>query len=157
MDIKAIVLLTGAPAEESNGATNFAAYPLSLLDVLGRPAIHHLVRHLKRQNAAEVAVISESPLPPLTSSARAEQNTMNWTVARGQQLWRAAENAFIELAQSGAEEILVLRMGAYVEVDVDSLIQAHMDNRTHATQAFAHDGTPMDLFIVSASHRNEAA
>ncbi len=154
MDVKAIVLVTGAT--ESTGDQAVASR-LALADVLGRPAVHHLLRHLQKQNVSEAAVISDQAMPSLANSARREQFAVNFAVAEAVQLWRAAEEAFIDLAQKGAEEILIVRMGPYCEMDLDSLLQAHLDNRTHATRALDQLGAPMDVFVVSASRRNEAA
>ena len=155
MDVKAILLVTGAPEDTTD--QSLAAAPMALADVVGRPVVHHLLRHLHNQNVSEVAVISDRAMPPLANSSRREQFAANFVIAEGAQLWRAAEEAFIELAQKGAEEILVLRLGPYVEMDVESLLQAHLDNRTHATQARDESGNPQDLFVVTASRRNEAA
>jgi hypothetical protein len=114
VEVKAIVLVTGPSEDEHNREqTQLAATPLALADVLGRPAIHHLVRHLQRQNVNDIAVVSSVAMPPLGASSRREQLAMNWTVAEGAQLWRAAEECFIDLAQKGAEEILILRVGPY--------------------------------------------
>jgi NDP-sugar pyrophosphorylase family protein len=134
----------------------FAGTPLALADVVGRPAVHHLLRNLKQQNVSDVVVISETPVAPLVSPSRYDQMKVQYAVAEGAQLWRVAESSFIELAQNGAEEILVVRMGAYVEPDLESLLQTHMDNGTHATRAY-HHGMPLDLYIMAASRRNDAA
>lgn len=157
MDVKAIVLVTGADHDAPEQAAKLASAPLALADVLGRPALHHLLHHLGRQNVSEVCVISDTAMPPLANAARREHGNVVFTVADDGQLWRTAEESFIDLAQRGAEEIVVLRMGPYVEMDVDSLLQAHLDNRTHATRALDPLGAPMDLFVVTASRRNEAA
>jgi len=156
VDVKAIVLVAGAPQNDKAEA-NIASTPFALADVVGRPAVHHLLRDLQRQNVGEITVVSETAVPPLTVSSRQEVRDVNWTVAEGHQLWRAAEEAYNDLAQSGAEEILVIRVGAYVEFDLDSLLQAHLDNRTHATRAVDEHGSEMDVFVVTGSRRNEAA
>jgi NDP-sugar pyrophosphorylase family protein len=156
VDVKAIVLVAGAPQNDKTEA-NIASTPFALADVVGRPAVHHLVRDLQRQNVCEITVVSETSVPPLATSVRQEAREVNWIVAEGHQLWRAAEEAYNDLAQNGAEEILVVRLGAYVELDLDSFLQAHLDNRTHATRAIDEHGSEMDLFVVTGSRRNEAA
>ncbi len=146
MDVKAIVLIGGATEET---VAQFAGTPLALTDVFGRPAVEHMLRQLKQQNVSDIAIISEAPLP--TSLA-----ATSCTIADGANLWRAAETAFNELAQNGAEEIVVVRVGGYVEPDLDSLLQAHMDNGTHATRA-VRNGKALDIFALTASRRNDAA
>lgn len=152
MDVKAIILVAGAAEEEA--AAQFAETPLALTDIFGRAAVGHVVRHLKAQNVSEVAVISEAALPA-SADVRREQG-VTYTMGQGAQVWRAAETAFNDLAQSGAEEIVVVRMGAYVEPDLDSFLQMHLDNGTHATRA-VHRGKAVDLFVLTASRRNDAA
>lgn len=147
MDVKAIILVTGA---EEEAVAQFGGTPLGLADVLGRPAVYHLVRHLKAQNVSDIAVITEAAME------LSREQGVSYTVAEGAQVWRAAETAFNDLAQSGAEEIIIVRMGAYVEPDVDSMLQAHLDNGTHATRA-SRRGRELDLLMVSASRRNDAA
>jgi hypothetical protein len=93
----------------------------------------------------------------LSSAARAALSEVTWTEAAGAQLWRAAENAF-EQMQSGTDEILVLRLGGYAEFDLDPFLQHHIDDRYHhVTRARGTDGRPMDMFLVTAARRNEAA
>ena len=157
MDVKAIVLVTRPAYDGSEQPFDPASVPLALADVLGRPAIHHLLHHLQRQNVSEISVISECAMPPLANAARREQGSFTFAIAEDAQLWRAAEESFIDLAQKGAEEIVIVRMGPYTEMDVDALLQTHLDNRTHATRALDQLGAPMDLFVVTASRRNEAA
>src|SRR5262249_36701407 len=71
-------------------------------------------------------------------------------------IWRVAEDEFAELAQVGAELVLVLRMGPYVEINLDHLLQFHIDQRSRVTQVWDPEG-PMDLFVISSSRRNDAA
>ena len=153
MDVRAIVLVTG---EEASPAGINGGGPLIFAGVLGRPALHHLAASLKRQGIADVAILSETAMPPLLGAARAEHESLNFTVVERSQFWRVAENIFHESAQNGAEEVLVLRVGPYTEVDVDALLQAHLDNGTHVTRAY-REGEPVDVFVVTASRRNDAA
>ena len=71
------------------------------------------------------------------------------------QLWRAAQEEFDDLVQAGAEMVMVLRLGAYAEVEIDPLLQYHLDQRNHTTQVLAPDG-PLDFFVFSGSRRNDA-
>lgn len=153
MEVRALILLGGV--EEA--CDRYADTPLPLADVVGNPAVHHAVAHLRRQSVSEIVIVSEVPAPAGSNSWLRSPDPTKWLLAPAGQLWRTAENAFHELAQNGAEEVLVLRMGAYVEPDVDALLQAHMDNRTHATRAFDANGEPMDLYVLAASRRNDAA
>jgi len=53
--------------------------------------------------------------------------------------------------------ILVLRLGPYLELDYDRLIQFHLDQRNRVTPVCALDGSALHSFAISASRRNDAA
>ena len=158
MDVRAI-LLTGIPAESAaTGCTateSFSGAPLSLLPVLGRSALHRTAARLKscgidsisvlRANDAGRSLVEEPP-----------QSDLRWKEVPSEQIWRATEEEFETLGQAGAELVILIRLGAYAEVEIDPLIQFHLDQRNHITQVSAVDG-PLDFFVLSASRRNDAA
>jgi hypothetical protein len=78
-------------------------------------------------------------------------------LAEGQQLWQAAEREFQRCAENGAELVVVMRLGAYVEVDFEEMIQHHLDRRSCVTQAVDAENKALDLFVLSASARMDAA
>jgi carbonic anhydrase/acetyltransferase-like protein (isoleucine patch superfamily) len=71
-------------------------------------------------------------------------------------VWRTAELVFNEFAQGGADLVLALRIGPYAELDVERLLQFHLDQRTRVTAIEDQHG-PLDAFVISASRRNDAA
>ena len=75
----------------------------------------------------------------------------------GEQLWQAAEEEFQRCAEDGAELVVVLRMGPYVEVDYEEMIQHHLDRRSCVTRAVDKEKSALDLFVLSASARQDAA
>jgi len=77
-------------------------------------------------------------------------------IVPAERLWRAAENAFHESGQGSADVVLLIRMGAYVELDVEKLVQVHLEGQHRVTRAVA-DGLPLDVFCVYGSRRNDAA
>jgi carbonic anhydrase/acetyltransferase-like protein (isoleucine patch superfamily) len=124
-------------------------------DVLGRPVLHRIIADLRRQGVGAMRVISEKAAPPLPARGPGDFSQVNFTVAP--QPWRAAEIEFTDLMQANPDAVLVLRVGPYVEIDVDALLQHHFDNRFHVTGSEAANGEPLDVFVVSASRRNDAA
>ncbi len=156
LDVKAIVLV-GAPPHDAALGERFGDVPLALTDVLGKPVLAHLVDQLDRLGVSAVAIISQADLPPATRVPQAARATVTWAHARGENLWRAAENAFSDHAQGGADEVLILRLGPYVELDLESFLQTHLDGPGHVTRAVDANGTRLDLFLVTAARRNEGA
>ncbi len=157
MDVRAIILLGGV-AESSNDAAleTFNGTPLALQDVLGRSVLQRIVDRLVGYGAAAVTVIAAEESSPLFS-LRAEQITINHLRPPASQYWRVAESSFCEFAQDGCEEVLLWRVGGYAEVDFDDLLQRHLDSRCHVSSAINPAGQSLDIYLISASRRNEAA
>jgi carbonic anhydrase/acetyltransferase-like protein (isoleucine patch superfamily) len=157
MDIRAI-LLTGVPSESDSdcGASeSFSRTPLSLLPVLGWPVLHRVAERLRSVGIEPISVLhaGDSGSALLEDSRTSD---LSWKDVPSDQIWRAAEEAFEAQGQAGAELIIVIRLGAYAEVELDPLIQFHLDQRNHITQVVGSDG-PLDFFVLSASRRNDAA
>src|SRR5262249_45406237 len=68
----------------------------------------------------------------------------------------AGENAFVELGQGNTDVVLLIHMGAYLELDLEKLVQCHLDGEHRVTRAVV-DGFPLDVFCVYGSRRNDAA
>ena len=160
MDVRAI-LLTGVPAESTTSAPNdsgkleqFSGVPLVALPVLGQPLVQRMATRLLKSGVDSVVVLNAAdPNLPLMEEAR---GNLNWKNVAQDQVWRAAEDEFSELVQGGAELVIVIRAGAYAEVDIDALLQFHFDRRNHTTQVSTSDGL-LDFFVLSGSRRNDAA
>jgi hypothetical protein len=163
MDVRAIVL-SGVPVESAGTSVTallasapetFSGVPLSLLPIMGKPLLHRIAERLKQTGVDSVSVLnaSDASLPLTAEACRAD---FNWKDVSPEQVWRAAEEEFDRLVQAGAEIVLVLRLGAYAEVEIDPLLQFHLDQRNHTTQVVAGDG-PLDFFVLSGSRRNDAA
>jgi NDP-sugar pyrophosphorylase family protein len=158
MDVKAIIL---AGAEDAvSGVTplhRFAGLHPALLDVLGRPVVHTVIDRLFRFGIDGVSVVVDDHPDTARVVKRIVHKNVDWEFAPAQQLWRAAENAFCNLAQAGAELVVVLRLGAYAEIDYEALLQFHIDQRARVTPVCRSNGSPLDTFVISASRRNDAA
>jgi NDP-sugar pyrophosphorylase family protein len=153
VDVKAILVVTGPDSGASR--ETLAEVPLALLPVLGRPVVSYILDRLQRFGVQVVAVISEdAPAPYLRP---AQRPGVKWipTGSNGN-LWRAAEASFSEFAQNGADLVLALRVGAYAELDLEQLVQFHLEQRHRVTCVEDADG-PLDMFVISASRRNDAA
>ena len=159
MDVRAI-LITGVPAELNDipgpltNSEAFAGIPNALLPVLGRPLLHHVADRLKNSGIDSISVLNAAD-PSLPLIEEAYRPDLRWKNVPAAQIWRVAEEEFDELVQAGAEMVIVLRLGDYVEVDPDRLLQYHLDERNHTTQVASSDG-PLDFFVLCGSRRNDA-
>jgi NDP-sugar pyrophosphorylase family protein len=155
VDVRAIIVVgtgstldPGAPTPEQ-----FAGSPFPLADVLGQPLVFRVIDRLRQNNIQISAVITEAPTEdwPLGTA-----NYGNWIASNSEQLWRCAEQSFTE-ASHQADTILVLRLGGYTEIDYNDLLQYHTDCGGHITSVLDEAGDPLDVYVFSASRRNEAA
>ncbi len=155
MDVRAILII--APPAEESGTENIAGVPFALLDVLGRPVILRVIDRLRKFGITRYHVVSslEAAARPFATPLFTRQ--VPWVEAPGEQVWRAAEAAFSDQAQSGADVVLALRLGAYADLDVDDLVQFHLDRNSRVTVVRTPDGVPLDVAAIASSRRNDAA
>ena len=165
MDIRAVILVA-APTDhhralDGNGPSTdqlangtISGVPIPLQPLFGRSLVSRMAEQLIQFGVDYLTILSTS------QAAFAEQKPspaqIGWKTVPAENIWRVAEDEFAELAQVGAELVLVLRMGPYVEINLDHLLQFHIDQRSRVTQVWDPEG-PMDLFVISSSRRNDAA
>ena len=153
MDIRGMILIDSAGAAfESGFAVSPSVLP-GLIDVVGKSALQRTAERLNQFGVSHITAVIEGQsfdgwLKPL--------NCVSQIVAPPDRFWRAAETAFNELVQAGAELVVLVRLGAYAEIDFESMVQFHLDGHCRVSQA-ARGGRPMDIFCISASRRNDAA
>jgi NDP-sugar pyrophosphorylase family protein len=154
MDVRAIVLL-GAPAEK--GTESLGGVPIPLLDVLGQPMLRRVTARMKRAGIGTIRIIGDAGPHAARFLRRALQNEEQWEQASAAALWRAAQRAFTEYAQSGADTVLVMRVGPYAELEIERLMQFHLNQNGRVTAVTAADGQMLGTFLIAASRRNDAA
>jgi NDP-sugar pyrophosphorylase family protein len=124
--------------------------------VLGRPVAYHLAERLRSSGVEEISVVSTCDRPSGFYRAADQGKSVHWIRSNEQDLWRSCEQLFGEYAQDGAELMVVWRLGAYAELDLDRLIQFHLDRQARITQVRDSQGS-LGIFVISASRRNDAA
>jgi hypothetical protein len=155
MDVRAI-LLVGGHDGPSFTSEKIGGVPIAFLDMLGDTVLGRVIARLQRFGISGMALVSEVPeaLPYAKEVVRPD---LQWTQASGANFWRAAESAFVDLAQAGAELVLVVRVGSYAEIDYEDFIQFHLDKGCRVASAKDEAGEPLDILSISASRRNDAA
>jgi hypothetical protein len=152
MDVRAIVVIGAHPqASESQQITGS---PYALADILGLPLAFRVIDRLGQHHVRSVTVVTDVPceLWPTGTAAHG-----NWVSAQNQQLWNSAEQVFNDASRDGAELVLVLRLGAFTELDYNELLQFHLDRRAGITAAVDGEGLPLEIFAIKASRRHQAA
>lgn len=155
MDVRAIVVVGPQNDAVANHGVQqlLSNAPYALADILGKPIVFRVIDRLKEFDIQQVTVVTDAPTHvwPVGTAING-----TWVCSTGEQLWKHAEHLFSDFAQSGAELVIVLRLGAYAEIDYSDLLQCHLDRNAPVTAAVDNEGVSFGMFVVSASRRNHA-
>jgi NDP-sugar pyrophosphorylase family protein len=160
MDVKAILMVGGCNTGGTGATRNetIADIPLAFLDVLGQPVLERVVHRLRHFGVSSMALVSEASEDAEPIARRSTlRPDLTWIQTTANDFWAAAETAFSNYAEAGAELVLAVRVGPYVEVDYEDLVQHHLDKRCRITMTVDSSGVPLDMFVLTASRRNDAS
>ena len=152
MDIRGILLANS----EQNVAENQAlGIPLATLDVAGKSTLQRMAERLQQYGISSVSAVVEA-VPSSGVRNFGLPSDVTCVSAAPDRFWRTAESVFNDMAQSGAELVILIRLGAYAEVDFEKQVQFHIDRKERVTR-MASDEQMLEIFCISASRRNDAA
>jgi NDP-sugar pyrophosphorylase family protein len=162
MDLAAIIIVGARPGEGDSGKNPspgiadevFAGIPIALLDLLGKSVVHHVADRLRRAGIEAVTALTGEGAGE-EANGRDIQSQVSCLPAN--QLWRAAEEALFAYATEGIENVLLLRLGPYAEINLDALLRFHTERRQNSTAIFDQAGGPLDAAIVQAARRSDAS
>jgi hypothetical protein len=152
MDIRGLLLVNSA---ESTGEVDQspAAVLTGILDVVGKTPLQRMAERFQQYGITSISAVVESAASVRNYGLPANVTCVS---AAPDRFWKAAESAFNDMAQSGAELVVLIRLGSYAEVDFEKLVQYHIDRQSRVTQ-MAYEQEPLEIFCISASRRNDAA
>src|SRR5262249_10713287 len=154
MDIRGLLLVNSGNSREED-VPFLASGPLGTLQVAGKTALDRTAERLQRFGISPVATVVESAWTQAAAANGGPAGLTSFKVTTDR-FWRAAENAFNDMAQNGAELVVLVRLGAYAEIDFERLVQFHLDRGSRVSQV-SHQGQDLEVFCISASRRNDAA
>lgn len=151
MDIRGLLLANS----EQPGAATAANLAPATLDVAGKSTLQRMAERLQQYGISSVTAVIEgaASVGVRNFGLPSEVACISATPDR---FWRTAENAFNEMAQNGAELVVLVRLGAYAEADFEKFVQFHIDRGGRVTQ-LASGSQKLEIFCISASRRNDAA
>jgi hypothetical protein len=158
MDIRAVVLIGGAASDDAPTAETISGVPIADLDVLGLPVLDRVLNRLQQFGISSITTVCDPrcDIPAFTPRSGFYDSLPHVDASR-EKFWQAAEDIFLKYAEEGADLVLALRVGPYVEVDYEALVQHHLDHHCAVTMAVDGDGAPLELFVLSPSARTDAA
>jgi len=132
----------------------FVGLPIALMDVLGASVVQRVVDRLRGAGISAISVLFEERLQGSPVVREAEAPDAKWAAAADP--WAAAEDVFTDYAAEGADNVIVIRLGAYAEFDPADLLQFHVSQRQHVTQVF-NDRQTVEAVVINSDRRNDAA
>jgi hypothetical protein len=154
MDIRGLLLVNSGNTKEKDSSF-LASGPLGVVEVAGKTPLERMAERLQQFGILPVAAVVETTALPLNPTISFPLG-LNCVASSRDRFWRAAENAFNDMAQNGAELVVLVRLGAYAEIDFEQLVQLHLDRGSRVSQV-SYQGQNLDIFCISASRRNDAA
>ena len=152
MDIRGLLLANSEHNVEGNQALDA---PLATLDVAGKSTLQRMAERLQQYGISQISAVVEAAAPSGVSNFGLPSD-VSCISSLSDRFWKTAESAFNDMAQSGAELVILIRLGAYAEVDFEKLVQFHIDRKERVTR-MASDSQMLEIFCISASRRNDAA
>lgn len=156
MDVRAVVLIGGASEEVPGSSERVGGIAMAYLDVLGLPVVERVLERLRSYGITTVTLISDSAEPPFFARSKVASSTVPRVQVQGEQLWQRAEESFLRHAEDGADLVVMLRLGPYVEADYEEMIQHHLDRHCAVSMAVDGEGAGVELFVLNACARQEA-
>ena len=157
MDIRGILLANSelANSEQNVAGSQALDTPLATLDVAGKSTLQRMAERLQQYGISSVSAVVEATAPSGVRNFGLPSD-ITCISSAPDRFWRTAESVFNDMAQSGAELVVLVRLGAYAEVDFEKLVQFHLDRKERVTR-MASDAQMLEIFCISASRRNDAA
>jgi hypothetical protein len=142
MDLKAL-LLVGNPQCSSDSASSdgVAGVPFAYLDVLGATVLERIVQRMRAAGISQISVLSCLGGEPRDWEDRAAFSArVDALRTECENFWNTAEEIFEQFRRDGADLVLVKRIGAYVELDYEDVIQHHIDKHCRMTSGYQSGG-----------------
>ena len=155
MQIGAILTLAASNSNESgtheslnDGARKRRQFlsnvPNPKLDLLGKSLLDRTADKLRQSGVKTTTVIAEGPT--LTQLAR------SFVSSDAGATW---DRAVAESVREGVQTLILLRAGAYTDLDFEEVLPFHGEQRATLTQVYAPDGS-LDIAVVDAKSLRNA-
>ncbi len=125
--------------------------PLACVEVLGWSVIARLIDELRRAGVDMISMLGNDSGAPasagIDSAAKIELGSR-------EEAAQEVTGQVLTFKESGVEVILVVRAGAYVDIDLRDAFQFHREQGQAVTRAFDKEG-PLDLWVIDPAWVSE--
>lgn len=159
MRVSAILVINDRPSSTGavdEGASRERREPsrgsITCADILGQSVLDRTVARLRHAGVRTISVIGGRNLASLPSNHDVEIIEAGNSFAR----WPAAQRKMREQGAQGIETVLMIGLGAYMELDVAQAVKFHRAKGAPLTQLEDIQG-PLDFWVVDSKWFNTAA
>ena len=124
-----------------------AGCSIPCLEVLGQSVLHRTIGRLLRSGVQPITVVADGAMASLVPRLAARFVAFD---ASSSDSWPSVESTFAEYAHRGVETVLLIRLGAYAELNFADLARFHRQRTPCVTRAQDGDG-PLDLWCITVS------
>jgi hypothetical protein len=128
-----------------NAVEKFSTEPVACHEILGESTLQRTVKNLRRAGVGHISAII-----PRDVNWHPDAATISVSGADNKGLWHAAERKVQEVAQAGAELILLIRLGAYVEFDLGDLLSFHQA-KGRALSGTRDNQGHLDFWVINSA------
>lgn len=112
------------------------------IEILGQSVLQRTVVELKKSKVDGISICVDGPASPEVDEANVGAGRPVTTA------WESAAERLRQLAQKGAESVLILELSAYVELDFADFLRLHQEDGKAVNRAF-HENGPLNLWAVN--------
>ncbi|MFY9559331.1 MAG: hypothetical protein WAQ52_03785 [Terriglobales bacterium] len=156
MRVSAILVVNDRPAS-TGSIGEFAPqerrnYSITCAEIMGQSVLHRTLARLRNAGIRTISVIGGPNVPALPEHRGVEVIFTGNSFAR----WPAAQQTLREQGTQGIETVLMIGLGAYMEVNVAEVLEFHRTQGMPLTQ-LADSQDPLDFWIVDSNWFGTAA
>lgn len=137
---------TGCAGEVLRGGSQLAA-----LEVLGRSLLEAAVENLRMAGIGPISLLTPGSLANQDSGLRDSPGSAVESIRVEEDVVDSIGLKLKDHAKSGIDTTVVIRLGAYIEIDLTEAVQFHREQGQPATRLTDADG-PLDIWIADTSH-----
>jgi len=125
--------------------------PLVCVEVLGRSVIARLIDELRRAGVGIISMLGSGSGAP--ASARID-SADKVELGSPEEVAQEVTRQVLTFKESGVEAVLVVRAGAYVDMDLKDVLQVHREQGQAVTRAFDKEGA-LDVWVIDPAWVSE--
>jgi NDP-sugar pyrophosphorylase family protein len=146
----------GSSSQAVPALSSLSNEPAALLEILGEPVLHRVIEVLRRANVAPIFVVADQELRDSSALRSLRGERIEVLTGPEETLPALVERTVKRCDSCGIENVLLMDPSTYAEIDVESMVLAHLQG--HHLVTVAHDDSgSLPIAMVTASHPEEAS